>query len=63
MKLKIGHPHLYELSKDELDEIDEIKRLIADKEAAEHEKMERKRAEEEFKENQKKLEEWVRRGT
>jgi hypothetical protein len=41
-KLKIGHPRIYELSRDEQDEIDKIKRQIADKEAAEREEIERK---------------------
>ncbi|XP_070506915.1 adenylate kinase 7-like [Chironomus tepperi] len=58
LKLKIGHPHSYELSKEEQDEINEIKSLIADKEAAERKEMERKRAQKEFEENQIKLEEW-----
>lgn len=61
LKLKIGHPHTYELSKEEQDEINKIKKLIADKEAAECEKMKQKRAQEEFEENQMKLDEWVRR--
>ena len=59
--LKIGHPHSYELSKDERDEINKIKELIADKEAAEREEMDKKRAQEELEENQKKFDEWVRR--
>lgn len=61
LKLKIGHPHVYELSKDEQDEINKLKKQIADKEAAEREEMERKKAQEELEETQKKLEELVRR--
>ncbi|KAL7025293.1 hypothetical protein ACKWTF_013432 [Chironomus riparius] len=61
LTFQIGHAHTYELSKDEQDEINKIKKLIADKEASERDEIAKKRAQKELEEKQQKLEEWNKR--
>lgn len=60
LKTKIGKPRLYELTNEEKEEIERLKKEIADKEFEEEEEMKRIKEQKEREDNEKKLEEWVK---